>query len=971
MNNKKDVSYVNNNFFDSQRVGELELKLEQNGNISRNASILSNHFGSGVLLNSLGQKILFDSSDLTESQASLLAANLFDGYGISTHSQPSDSIFGNQIEVILSGSSVWGRFSTKVAIVGLDFEGNLQWDKFYFHKDGSFVTSKHYTKILSLFFNDFKGNSNCSRNFGGKIILKETESFQLSTDCLSVSQDLEPDLFWRDFKLNNSFLTLQQVLQEGIGNTFNADALEINTTGLDPKIIDQNDIVSHVGQKFLAKTNNIQKISLLLGISKNSNVSESDWYDWSGDLIISLYPLQTTTSCPTDVIPELSIDFDPTNQPLVQISYNQQSLKDLGYVLTDILQPVDFVFNNTKISIPGGILENKYYIVTVKRSGDASVGTILVGCGNNKTEGRVSLFNGSWVDIEEQDLWFQIWSNAIKLSDGKAYDAGNGIQFDKTKLSEETGLPIDNEIKNLSFAYTGESFLNIGIISAVEKYFKKTQNEKSGEKVQSLKQYIPSFSFVSELDLNSIRNTLDPVIIGTAKDINPKNNNTILEKIQTIPGLAVGDTFCIVNPDPDLLSLNLIGSKLIPNTTFSNKEYRIFKSTYCIDGYGDLNADGKIDEQDLVRISELVGESLYFESTQQKIVDGYFDVIELLKADLNGDGYVSSEDVDLLTSYVNKTTNSFPVGSSFSHLCLKVQSAVGRYDGYYDCNGMIRLDGYSGQNIIDPNTLTEAELEYDGYYIDIQLQSDLTFGIVPFVPITYQIIPQLFWQDWMVLTTSDARIVPTIFSDTVGVTENKCENNSILCSERNFANEPVDVGKNDVFFPDDIYLKRGQIRRLDGSLVKPDIEIGTIILQLPQVPLAEASLNIFDKFIVDQGDGFTIAGFKAMKYADCSTVQREDLLLNKLKFNVAIQSFYPNLDGYSEIDGYGVIVDDIIGIYMDSETGILTLSVKDLSVDPIYLTLVSKIQITVYLKKSGWNNEILTIGPNQLQGLLS
>ena len=56
---------------------------------------------------------------------------------------------------------------------------------------------------------------------------------------------------------------------------------------------------------------------------------------------------------------------------------------------------------------------------------------------------------------------------------------------------------------------------------------------------------------------------------------------------------------------------------------------------------------------------------------------------------------------------------------------------------------------------------------------------------------------------------------------------------------------------------------------------------------------------------------------------------------------------------------------------MDSETGILTLSVKDLSVDPIYLTLVSKIQITVYLKKSGWNNEILTIGPNQLQGLLS
>jgi hypothetical protein len=108
-----------------------------------------------------------------------------------------------------------------------------------------------------------------------------------------------------------------------------------------------------------------------------------------------------------------------------------------------------------------------------------------------------------------------------------------------------------------------------------------------------------------------------------------------------------------------------------------------------------------------------------------------------------------------------------------------------------------------------------------------------------------------------------------------------------------------------------------------------------------------------------------------MKYSDCTTVQREDLLLNKVKFDVAIQSFYPNLDGYSEVDGYGVIVDDIIGVYIDPLNGILTLSIKDLSVDPVYMTLVSKLQITVFLKKSGWNNEVLTIESNQLEGLLS
>lgn len=969
--NRKDVSIINNNFYDSQRVGETELKLEQNGNVSRDASIISNHYGSGILLKSLEKKVLFDSSDLNAEQAALLAANIFDGYGIATHAQPSDSSLGNQLEITLSGSSVWGRFTTKVAVVGLDFEGNLQLDRFYFHKNGTYVTSKHYSKILSLFFNDFKGNSNCSRNFGGKIIIKEAESFQLSSDCLMVAQDLEPDLFWRDFKINSYFSTLSQVIQTGIGSEYSVDALEINTTGLDSKTLIADDVVSQVGQKFLAKTNNIQKITLLLGITKNSEVAEADWYDWSGDFIVSIYPLQTTTSCPTDVIPSLAIDFDPTAQPLVQISYNQTSLKDIGYVLTDVLQPVDFVFNNTKIAVPDGITADKYYIATVKRSGDASNGEFLIGCGRDRVDNsRVSLFNGSWVDIAEEDLWFQVWTDAIKIADGMGYDSGNGMQFDKTKINSETGLPIDNEVKYKSFAYTGETTLNIGILAAIENYTKTKQNEKSGANINSLKQFIPQFSFVNAAGLTNLQTSLDPVIIGTAKDSNPKSN-TLLEKIQLYPGLAVGDTFCIINPDADLLSLNLVGSKLIPNIKVSNKEYRIFKSTFCTDGYGDLNGDGIIDEEDLVRIAELVGEGISLASTQQKIVDGYFDTLELLKADLDGDGYVTSTDVDLLNSYVTKETNSFPVGSSFTHICFQVQSSIGRYDGYFDCDGLVRLDGYSGQNLVNPDTLTQAELEYDGYFIDQQIQSDPVFLQVPFVPVIYQIVAQPFWQDYFILTTSEARIVPAIFSDTVGVSITECNTTASNCEEKDFSNDPVDVGKNDAFFPDDLYLMRGQIKRPNGDLYKPDIEIGTIILQLPQVPLAEAALNVFEKLVADSGNGLTSAGYKAMKYSDCTTVQREDLVLNKVKFDVAIQSFYPNLDGYSETDGYGVIVDDIIGVYIDPLNGILTLSIKDLSVDPVYMTLVSKLQITVFLKKSGWNNEVLTIESNQLEGLLS
>ena len=126
-----------------------------------------------------------------------------------------------------------------------------------------------------------------------------------------------------------------------------------------------------------------------------------------------------------------------------------------------------------------------------------------------------------------------------------------------------------------------------------------------------------------------------------------------------------------------------------------------------------------------------------------------------------------------------------------------------------------------------------------------------------------------------------------------------------------------------------------------------------------------------DKFIVDRGDGFTNGGFPAMRYADCTTVQPEDLALNRIRFDISIQAFVPNIDGYTEEDGYGIIIDDIIGVHMDHTTGILKLTIKDLFVDPIFMTLVTKIQILVLLKKAGWNNNVIVVEPSQIQGLLS
>lgn len=974
MSKRIDVSTVQNLFHDAQKVDQSDLLTEQNHNNQNDAAIINNHFGSGVLLSQPQQIVIFDSDKLGSVSAALVASGNFDGTGISPTLQPSDINLGNQLEIELTGSNVFGRLSIKIAIIGLSFDGTIQSDRFYFYRNEKQVSSKHYKKILAIFFSDFKGNTNCSRNNGGRVVIKETASFQLSKDPIMVSQDLEPDLFWRDYKLANIGASLFDVIQTGIGPAYSVQGLNINTTGLPNQELLSNDVTAQVGQKFKATTNNIQKITLLLGIVKDATQTIDHEFDWSGDMIVSIYPLQTSTVCPTDIVPELAIDFDPANVPLAQLSVNQSSLRDFGYVLSDVLQPVDFVFNATKIGSVANseIIPGNFYAITIKRSGAANTGTISIGIGNNRTDdARVTLFSSVWVDIPEQDLWFQIWTDAAKIADGQGYDAGNGVLISKTTTDSVTGSIIDNQSRYYSLSDTGENILNTGIIQALENDTITVQDERNGNQVFSRKQFVPSFSFVNEAALTSLKNVSEPLIVGGIQDTNPKQNPS-LTKTQNIPGLVKDDTFCIINPDADLLSLNLLGSKLTPNSSNSNNAYRIFRTTLCTDGYGDVNGDGYIDATDIAIASGLIGESIHSNTSQQKIVNGLFTTLQLLRADVDGDGYVTTNDVDLITNYVNRVINAFPAGSSFTHLCLQVQQTIGRFDGYFDCgSSYIRLDGYNGLNIVSSSSLTPSDLIYDGYISEVIMNADSAFNAVPFANLTYTITPQPFWQPYLLAVSNAVRLMPASFTFPDSVIQASGEIPlHFKCEDHNEVIPSADPGRNDFFVPDNLYIGKGQLLRPDGSYYPIDFEYGLIILELPQIPFTESAINVFDKFVADRGDGFTRAGYPSMKYADKTLVQDADLSLNRVRFGVSLQSFVPNLDGYSE-DGYGVIVDDIIGIQMDQNTGILKLSIKDLSVDPVYLTLVSKIQIQVMLKKAGWVNQVLIVGPNEINGLIS
>lgn len=971
MANRIDVSSIQNLWHDAQRVDQNDLNVEQTHNTQSVAALENNHFGSGVLLASQTKTILFDSDNLDQFSAAILAAHNFDGTGISPSTQPSDNNLGNQLEIELTDSLVFGRYCVRVAIIGLAFDDTVISDRLYFYRNESQTTANHYKQILTLMFSDFQGNNICSRQNGGRIVIREAASFQLSLDALSVAQDVEPDLFWRDFKLASPVLTLFQTLQAGMGPVFSPDALDINTTGQPNHTLLANDVVSQVGEKFLATSNNIQKITLLLGTALDPSVSEANEYNWNGDLIISLYPLQTSVSCPTDIIPTLAIDFDPAPVPLAQLSVNQASLQDFGYVLTNVLQPVDFVFSSTKIAASGGIIVGQYYAITVKRSGADTTGTILLGCGTDRySDGRTTLFSGVWVDVLNEDLWFEIWSDSVKISDGQGYDQGLGITYDKTTIDPDTGAAIDNQIRYQNFSNTGQNIINIGLLQAVEVDSETIQDERTGDQIYSRKQEAPGFSFVSQTGLTSLQAVGDPLIIGAAQDTNPKLNPTLV-KVQATPGLVKGDNFTILNPDPDLLSLNLLGSKLIPNNN-NPRDYRIFRTTLCTDLFGDVNGDGYIDSTDQAILSALIGESIHFTSTQAKIASGAIDALQLLRADVNGDGYITTADSDLLTKYINRQINAFPAGTSFNHMTLEVQESIGRYDAYYSCP----QDGYDGYitlgpgNIINISKLDAAQILYDGYYVPIDIAlADHSFLAAPFIPITYTIKPQPYWMSSLAFLSSDARLVPAAFTSQQAII--KPLPIPPLCEDYNENVPVVDSGRNDFFVPNNFIIGDGEILRPDNSFYKIDFEVGTIILQLPQIPLTESSINVFEKFISDRGDGMTRAGYKAMRYADGTTVQDDDLLLNKLRFSIAVQSFNPNWDSFNSVDGYGIVVDDQIGVYFDQVNAILKLTIKDLSVDPVFLTLITKIQIQVYLKRGGFNNDVLTVLPTEIIGLIS
>jgi|10_taG_2_1085330.scaffolds.fasta_scaffold00060_27 hypothetical protein len=934
-----DVNTKMTNFYNSMQVDLEDMNQEQLHRQSSDAATIGNFFGSGVVPIQLIIPALLDTNDLNQAQQVLMDGYSFDGQNtyIGTNLVTlTDTLEGNHLKITISDFNLAGiKRIAKVCIIGDEFGGDLVYDRLWFRDNGSQITTKRYKNIRAIIFNDSFGNANGSYDYAhrvidsygsptGRCLVQEVGSLELSAEPIIANQNFQPDIFFRDFSRISSFATLNSMLQDAIGSDKSYTDMDVYTTPFAQREIAKNNPTKKIGQKFYLTANNIQKISILMAVERDAAAVAGSEYDWSGSLTLSLHPLQTSLDCPVAIVPDNLVDFDPSPGAITLATLDMSDLSDRGIVLDDYGQQVDFVFTNDLIADPvnSPLIANSYYVLTINRSGDTSVGDLLFDEAQNLyTGGYLVEFDGSsWTNVTTSDMWFEVHSSNLKINDGVAYQDGTGVQIPKLKKNT-SGIEVPWVEKETYYtvAYQNNNYV---ITEVIEEFSDQEEDPTTGDRVHSRKINAPNLSVLDETDfLAAIGISGIPVVLGRTSDNNPRGNPATITGTVTLPGQAVGNTFHILNPSSTLLANNLVGSILTPNTT-KNLRYRITDTLLIVDSYGDVVTSNKIDISDQLRVASWLpdGYDLALNADQTKVINGDITLPEILKADVTDDSVVDVSDLNMIRDYVNNAINSFTSGTSYQRLVLVVE------------------------NLTDPDPL--------GVVADIPT-ADADFTTVPIQPINWRI-----------------NYIPSWYVDNL----NFIDMRRFLPS--NFTVDPSATfgGRGDFYFPGNQIIDGYQVNK-DSSWYSVDFELNHLSLNVPVTDSYgnptfldgySVGVDLFNAFVGETANGKTANGFTAMKYADKSFVQLSDFPA-RVKIVPSIQSMASRFSV-----PFGGNIDDIIGLNYDLNTSNMTLYINNTYRDGYELipSLRTKILLQVFLKKAGFANTTGEITMDEMQYVL-
>ena len=712
------------NFFDGQKITEADLDAEQLHNQSVSGGLINDFHGSGIVRESIFESnILLNTSSpgvyAKEESPNLSKETIllgrYDGLPLNLDIQPSDRQYGNRLEVELAGASIGGKIQTKVLVLGFAFSslserGQLVCEILSFQKNETLITKYYYKEVLSVIFNNFSGGTgkteyeslkdslNVISENSGHLIIREAESFKVFPKS-SINEQIEsPNFSLNTFITGDVGTSIEDLLREAVGDDVNFSDLYFELSSAQIVSFDKNgSVTKSYGQKFLSKSNNLQKIDLLLSAEQDTSLPVGEQYDFSGELTLSVHKLQTDVNCKTDIIPDRLLDFDPEIDPIIEISFSQSDLKDLGYSLSDIPQIVSFNLGSTLIADPNidpSLIAGEYYAVLLSRRGDTRTGTVNVHVGwdtptrksqNGQTltpeekflkqSSRFFEFDIAtrrYVDYSAYSLWHQIHADCVEVTPGTAYsDDSYLISIPKTEKfvgSTEISKYIDG-IPLSNIAYGSSNYV---LLSHIQSFESPVTHPRTGNLAYSRILDTGSISVYNENDFLSISDN-NPLILAKVVDRNVRSASQILQAV-SLPGLIDRDHLLIIEPDSSLLSDNLIGRVLTPDVSCEcNKKYKITKTECLSYTLGDLNNDKKIDSLDISEIVPILGNTINSSSTEKEILSGNLSIIKFKQSDLNGDDTVDGADLALLEDAVDGYTN-FSAPEKFRVLKVYIQN---------------------------------------------------------------------------------------------------------------------------------------------------------------------------------------------------------------------------------------------------------------------------------------------------------